>query len=89
MGKPVKESGEISITIPPRACEVSVIAQNRFAASEPATIRLRWKGAAAKQEFEIKPKLYVLAVGVSAYQDAEHASGPGCQGCPGLWHILE
>ena len=71
VGKPVKESGEISITIPPRACEVSVIAQNRFAASEPATIRLRWKGAAAKQEFEIKPKLYVLAVGVSAYQDAE------------------
>jgi len=35
----------------------------------PATIRLRWKGAIAKEEFEIKPKLYVLAVGVSAYQD--------------------
>ena len=48
-----------------------MIAQNRFAASEPATIRLRWKGAVAKEEFEIKPKLYVLAVGVSAYQDAD------------------
>jgi len=47
-----------------------MIAQNQFAASVPATIRLRWKGAIAKEEFEIKPKLYVLAVGVSAYQDA-------------------
>ena len=55
-----------------RDCEVSVIAENRHAASEPATVRLRWKGAAAaKEEFQIKPKLYVLAVGVSQYQDAE------------------
>ena len=46
-----------------------MIAQNQFAASVLATIRLRWKGAIAKEQFEIKPKLYVLAVGVSAYQD--------------------
>jgi WD40 repeat protein len=69
--KPVKDTGEISVSIPQRDCEVSVIAENRFGASEPATIRLRRKGAAAKQEFEIKPKLYVLAVGVSMYQDAD------------------
>lgn len=69
-GKLVKETGEFSVRIPQRGCELSVIAQNRFAASEPATIRLRWKGAAAKEEFNIKPKLYVLAVGVSKYQDA-------------------
>ena len=50
---------------------MSVIAENRHAASEPATIRLRWKGTASKDEFEIKPKLYVLAVGVSTYQDAD------------------
>jgi uncharacterized caspase-like protein len=49
---------------------VSVIAENRHAAGEPATIRLRWKGTAAKEGFEIKPKLYVLAVGVSVYQDS-------------------
>jgi len=65
----VKESGEISFAIPARDSEISVIAQNRFAASEPATIRLRWKGSAAGEQFEIKPKLYVLAVGVSNYQD--------------------
>jgi len=70
-GQPVKESGEISIAIPPRDCEVSVIAQNQFAAGAPATIRLHWKGAVSGEQFQIKPKLYVLAVGVSAYQDAD------------------
>jgi uncharacterized caspase-like protein len=50
---------------------VSVIAENRHAASEPATIQLRWKGAPSKEEFEIKPRLYVLAVGVSLYQDVD------------------
>jgi len=71
IGKTSKESGELSIPIPSRDCEVSVIAENRHATSEPATIRLRWKGTASKDEFEIKPKLYVLAVGVSTYQDAD------------------
>ena len=71
IGKTPKESGDLSIPIPSRDCEVSVIAENRHAASEPATIRLRWKGAAAKEAFEIKPKLYVLAVGVSMYQDPD------------------
>jgi WD40 repeat protein len=70
--KAVKESGDLSVPIPPRDCEVSIIAENRRAVSEPATVRLRWKGtAAAKDEFQIKPKLYVLAVGVSQYEDAE------------------
>jgi hypothetical protein len=63
--KDVKESGDLSVPIPPRDCEVSIIAENRNGASEPATVRLLWKGRAAKEEFQIKPKLYVLAVGVS------------------------
>ena len=70
-GTPAKETGEIILPIPPRDCDVSVIAQNRFATSEPATVRLRWKGTAAREAFEIKPRLYVLAVGVSTYQDAD------------------
>jgi hypothetical protein len=71
-GKVVKEADELSVSVPAGDCEVSVIAENRHAASEPATIRLRWKGTvAAREEFQIKPKLYVLAVGVSQYQDAE------------------
>jgi len=70
-GKPVKESGEITVMILQRDCDISVIAQNRLSTSEPATIHLRWKGAVAGGQFEIKPKLYVLAVGVSAYQNAD------------------
>ena len=71
IGKTPKESGELSIPIPSRDCELSLIAENRFAVSEPATVRLRWKGAAAKEALQSKPNLYVLAVGVSQYQDAE------------------
>ena len=72
IGKAPKASGELSVPIPSRDCEVSVIAENRHAVSEPATIRLRWKGmAAVKEIFQIKPKLYVLAVGVSQYQDPD------------------
>ena len=70
-GGAVEKSGDITVTIPPRDCEVSVIAQNPSAASEPATIRLRWKGTVAGEQFEIKPKLYVLAVGISNYKDAD------------------
>jgi WD40 repeat protein len=71
-GKSIKESGDISVPIPSRDCEISVIAENRNATSEPVTVRLRWKGVvAAKEEFQIKPKLYVLAIGISEYQDAE------------------
>ena len=67
----IAESGSINVGIPPRDCDVSVIAENRAAAGMPATIRLHWKGAAAGEQFTIKPKLYVLAVGVSVYEDAD------------------
>src|SRR5262249_26691162 len=59
---------ELQLTIPPRDCEVAILAENRYAASVPAPIRLRWQGAAAQEDFVVKPKLYVLAVGVSRYQ---------------------
>ena len=69
IGDTPKDSGILSIPIPPRDCEVSIIVENLHASGEPATVRLKWKGAAAKEEFQIKPKLYVLAIGVSQYQD--------------------
>ena len=60
---------ELPLLIPPRDVEVSIIAENRYAVSVPSTIRLRWQGAPPTQEeFVAKPKLYVLAVGVSLYQ---------------------
>ncbi len=64
-------SQQISVTIPERDAEVSIIVENRFAASQPATVRLRWQGKALREEFVVKPKLYVLAIGVSNYDDGE------------------
>lgn len=74
-GLSIKAKGEstreIQLTIPERDSEISIIAENRYAASEPSTIRLRWQGKAVEKEFVIKPKLYVLAIGVSRYQDKD------------------
>jgi hypothetical protein len=60
----------VRVPIPEKDVEVTVIAENRFGASEPATIRLRWKGPPKLEEFVIRPKLYILAVGISAYRDS-------------------
>ena len=62
------KSGTLSVEIPEKDCEIALIAENRYAVSEPAVVRIKWKGKAA-EEFVIKPKLYVLAVGVSQYKD--------------------
>jgi WD40 repeat protein len=59
---------ELKLSVPEHDSEVSIIAENRFAASVPATIRLKWRGSAPTTEaFVIRPKLYVLAIGVSQY----------------------
>jgi len=55
--------------IPERDTEISIIAENRNAASEPATVSLKWSKKVKEDEFTIKPKLYVLAIGVSKYED--------------------
>lgn len=65
---------ELKVTVPERDSEVSIIAENRFAASVPATIRLKWRGTAPKADaFVIQPKLYVLAIGVSQYQNPSYS----------------
>ncbi|MGB9178195.1 MAG: caspase family protein [Pyrinomonadaceae bacterium] len=68
---------EIKISVPERDSEVSIIAENRFAASTPATVRLKWRGAAVTtatrtESYVIRPKLYILAVGVSNYTNAKY-----------------
>jgi len=57
------------VSIPEKDAEISIIAENRNAASEPATVGLRWSKKVKEDEFIIKPKLYVLAIGVSKYED--------------------
>ncbi len=63
-----RDVDEIRVPVPERDADISIIAENRFAVSEPATVRVKWKGA-KKDEFVLKPKLYVLAIGVSKYED--------------------
>jgi len=67
---------QVSVPLPERDCEVAIIAENKNAASVPATVRLRWRGAkpavAGTDTFTIKPKLYILAVGVSKYDDPDN-----------------
>ena len=65
---------ELKISVPERDSEVSIIAENKFAASVPATIRLKWRGSTPSADtFVIQPKLYVLAIGVSQYQNPSYS----------------
>jgi len=64
---PSPVSREMRVSIPARDCEVSLIVENRFAASEPATLRLRWRGG---QQAATQSRLFVLAIGISKYPEA-------------------
>ncbi len=65
-----KKKGEdrLTLSLPSRDCEVSLIAENRYAASTPASVRLKWTG---KQNTAavLLPDLYLLAIGVSDYAE--------------------
>jgi WD40 repeat protein len=70
--KPAQKDQDIrttKVTIPEKDTEVSIIAENKYAVSEPATVALKWSGKVKEDEFTIKPKLYILAIGVSKYED--------------------
>lgn len=56
---------EIDIPVPPRDCIVEVLAEAGGAVSEPARLQLRWAPPAPKLE----RRLFVLAVGISKYQN--------------------
>ena len=62
-----------TISIPSADCTVSVIAENRFGASQPASASLRWAGSAPAPapSIELRPNLYILAVGVGQYEHAK------------------
>jgi hypothetical protein len=57
--------------IPEKDTEISVIAENKYSASEPASVKLKWSGKVIEEEFTVKPKLYVLAIGVSKYENKD------------------
>ncbi|HEX5081611.1 MAG TPA: caspase family protein, partial [Blastocatellia bacterium] len=61
------QTGELTVTVPSRDCEIALVAENQYASSVASVVRLRWRGA--PEAVSIKPKLYVLAVGVSKYSN--------------------
>ena len=60
---------EITLEVPAHDCEVTLIAKNNFGPSVPVSVSLKWKGINEAEEKNKKPKLYVLAVGVSQYDN--------------------
>lgn len=61
--------GDITLDVPPEDAVISLIARNEHGSSEPARHVVNWSGDADWY----KPKLYVLAVGISVYQDAAYS----------------
>jgi len=68
------DTREITLPVPARNSEIMLFAENRHGVSTPAIIRLIWKGSLQirQPEFQVKPKLYVLAIGVSNYQKPDY-----------------
>jgi len=66
-----EEVQELEVQVPERDFELSIYAENKFSASVPATVTLYWKGARKSEEFVVKPKLYILAIGISRYQNKD------------------
>jgi WD40 repeat protein len=74
---------EFTITIPQQNSRIELFAENRHGTSLPATLQVQWVAStptanpnantAAANAFQIRPKLYVLAIGVASYQ---HTSIP-------------
>lgn len=68
-----EKEGKITVPIPERDSEIAIIAENRYASSEPAMVKVKWVGEVV--EVFMKPKLYVLAIGVSDYDDKSLKEG--------------
>jgi hypothetical protein len=72
----IASSGEqirdISVQIPPHDVEIEVFADNRNAVSTPAIVRLVWAGESVAEPASRGPNLYVLAVGVSRYNNPDY-----------------
>ncbi|MDP5238424.1 caspase family protein [Uliginosibacterium sp. 31-16] len=60
---------EIDVPVPRHDSEILVFAENRNGVSTPAPVQVRWQEPSWAQQ-TVRPKLYVLAVGISAYPQA-------------------
>ena len=63
---------KITVTVPSQDCIITLLAENDNGTSPETNLYLKWVApVAAKEEFIYKPKLYVLAIGVSDYNNPE------------------
>ncbi len=71
-------SRDLILALPPKDSEVQIYADNRHGTSLPLIVNLKWAGDSkvfadgvqGSRKEEAKPKLWVLAVGVSSYKDS-------------------
>lgn len=77
-GRPTPVNGDIpegdevavaDVPLPPYDCTVSIIAENRFASSEPTMLRI--KRGADRENTAKKPRLILLAIGLSRFADGD------------------
>ena len=69
---------EVTLTVPAQDSEVALFAENKNGVSVPAIVKVLWRGSAPKKAadaFDIKPKLYVLSIGVSLYDNPQYRLG--------------
>lgn len=65
--KPAAGNQKVRVNLPKEDCVVTLLADNDNGTSPETSISLKW--TAASEEVIYKPKLYVLAIGVSKYKD--------------------
>jgi WD40 repeat protein len=62
-------TARLTVDLPQRDVEVSLIARSGELASEPARVKLAFAGEQPATADILKPKLYLLSVGIAEYQD--------------------
>ncbi|BCG47813.1 hypothetical protein GEOBRER4_n2662 [Citrifermentans bremense] len=68
------ERRKVTFALPAGESEVAVIAENRHAASEPATISVSRTAQEPEPEvISLKPRLFILSIGIGGYPDPELA----------------
>ena len=65
-------SEQKTITIPMRDVTLQVLAENQHGWSVPAEVKLKWKGKQTAPKDILKPTLYLLAIGISDYQNSDY-----------------
>lgn len=66
----------INVSVPQQDCTITLLAENDNGTSPETSLFLKWVNAAAPvEDFVFKPKLYVLAIGVSDYNNPDFKLG--------------